>query len=246
MRTALRTLTAVSLFAMLLIVSSPLAAQEISTIAVLSIDATVISRDEARVFEDYLSSHLVQTGKYRVIDRKQREVMLEEAKFATSGMGDEREQLEIGKLLSAEYIIVGSLGKLGSSIILNLKLIQVETGSTNATASETYRNMDAVIKDSNNLVLSLLGEGGGREKRTVSADGRGSSIEIITLFISRTDDPPDDYEPYPSEWIDYAKPIIGAGLGYTYNFSPRFAVGAFAVARFGNRPYYTDEALSKI
>ena len=174
MRTALRTLTSVSLFAILLIISPPLAAQEISTIAVLSIDATVISRDEARVFEDYLSSHLVQTGKYRVIDRKQREVMLEEAKFATSGMGDEREQLEIGKLLSAEYIIVGSLGKLGSSIILNLKLIQVETGSTNATASETYRNMDADIKNSKKLVLSLLGEGRGGIKGPLRPTARGA------------------------------------------------------------------------
>ncbi len=109
------------------------------------------------MFVDFLSGHIVKTGKYKVIDRMQRENILTELEFSLSGCADESCQLQIGRMLTAKQIIVGSLGRIGNTYILNIKLIEVETGLTIVTASEMYKTIDELVIDSENLVSILIG-----------------------------------------------------------------------------------------
>ncbi|HAK46376.1 MAG TPA: hypothetical protein DCO79_10730 [Spirochaeta sp.] len=69
------------------------------------------------LFVDFVSSHIVSTGNYRVIDRSQRQTILNEIQFSYEGCSDETCQLEIGRLLSAKLIVIGSLGKLGEQYL---------------------------------------------------------------------------------------------------------------------------------
>ncbi len=87
----------------------------------------------------------------------QRDNILEELQFSGSGCTDESCQLEIGKMLQANKMIVGSMGAVGNLQILNVKLVDVETGETLKSASKEYANMDEMLLGSTQLVNELLG-----------------------------------------------------------------------------------------
>jgi TolB-like protein len=127
-------------------------------IAVLDFETSSLSKSEMLVFIDYIATQIAQVDTYSLIDRRQRSNILDELSFSYSGCTDQECQLEIGRLLSANFIVVGSLGAIGSIYILNMHLIDVETSETISTVSKQYENLDSLLKNSNNLVATLLNE----------------------------------------------------------------------------------------
>lgn len=144
----------------------PAEAEEKPTISVLDFKASDVSKAEVDVFVDYISSHIVEIGDYRVIDRNQRETILEEIEFSYSDSIDDSSQLEIGKLLAANMVIFGSLGKVGGQFILNIKVLEVRTGETLKSVSQVYKSMDDLVNDSKRLTYLLL------DKELVPAQSR--------------------------------------------------------------------------
>jgi TolB-like protein len=148
-------------FALLVVVfvvfSVSVFAADKDVISVLDFNVNNITKSEMQIFTDFIASHIVNTQKYRVIDRMQRDSILKEIEFSLKDCSDESCQLKIGKMLAANLIIVGSLGKVSDLFIINIKLIQVQSGETVRSKSNTYDNMNALIKDSENLTLDLLG-----------------------------------------------------------------------------------------
>ena len=125
-------------------------------ISVLDFKASDISQAEVELFVDFMTSHIVETGRYRVLDRSQRQAILQEIEFSASDCTDESCQLEIGRLLAANQIIVGSLGRIGGQYILNIKLLDVQTGEAIDSASKVYTSIDDLVNDSKRLTYRLL------------------------------------------------------------------------------------------
>ncbi len=126
-------------------------------LTVLDFRVSQVSEQEALILTDFLSGHLVATAKYRVIDRTQRETILSELQFSYGGCTDESCQLEVGRLLAAQYIVIGSLGRIGSRMILNMSLVEVETGETKNSVSGKYADLDELVDDSETIVARLTG-----------------------------------------------------------------------------------------
>jgi TolB-like protein len=144
-----------------LLPSESIAARPVIT--VLDFKGSGVSQAEIEVFVDYLTAKIVVTNAYRVIDRAQREVLLQEQQFSVSDCSDEKCLLQVGKLLAANQIVVGSIGKVGTRFLLNLKLVEVETGETVRTASQKYDSLDALIDDSDRLAKEFVAGGTGAE-----------------------------------------------------------------------------------
>ena len=62
-----------------------------------------------------------------VLDRQNTEEIVEELKFQTSGLVDDRKAVSIGHMMGAELIITGSATNSVSSLTIELKLIDIET-----------------------------------------------------------------------------------------------------------------------
>ena len=105
----------------------------------------------------FLSSALFDTGRYRVIDASQRNAILNELSFSATGCVDESCQLEIGKLLSAEMIVVGDIGFLGGRYILTAKLLETETSDTVKTAKGIYTDLGNLIDGMYQFANDLAG-----------------------------------------------------------------------------------------
>ncbi len=92
----------------------------------------------------------------RGADRGHRDGLLKEIEYSNSDCTDEQCQLEIGRMLSADRIIVGSIGKAGSRYLLNAKLIEVETAEAVRTSYQIYHSMDELVNGCEGLIGSLL------------------------------------------------------------------------------------------
>lgn len=126
-------------------------------ITVMDFNLSGISEPEGLLLVDFISNSIRGSGYYRIIDRAQRDSILEEQEFSLSGCTDEKCQLEVGKLLAANFMFVGSVGRIGDRYILNMKLIDVATGEAVGTASDKYNDLNDLVDDSSRLVMGLLG-----------------------------------------------------------------------------------------
>jgi len=81
-------------------------------------------------FQDRLSSAIIETGAFRVVDRKSLAVLLEEQELALSGLVDDTgEMIQAGKLIGVQGFFFGTLELGSGSAILTLKLVEVESGA---------------------------------------------------------------------------------------------------------------------
>jgi hypothetical protein len=91
----------------------------------------------------------------RIVDRDSVERIIEEHQFQASAITDEDTAVEIGKLLGADSIAIGSLYRVGSTDYLNVKLIEVETGEILASSIATASDEDDYLQMCSDAVEPL-------------------------------------------------------------------------------------------
>ena len=131
-------------------------AQELPTIAVFDFQySEVITESEMTSIISLLSSELFKTGKYTILDIQQRNNLMEEMQFSSSGMTDEQSLLEIGKLLSAHSIVTGKIGTVGDKLVLNTKMLETETAKIQSTSDGIYDDIGKLLNDIPNIARIL-------------------------------------------------------------------------------------------
>ena len=84
-------------------------------------------RDGWNISEKILTQ-LVRTGKVQTLERTMLKALMEEHQLGRTGALDSLTLRKLGKMLSAEGIIVGSFVGLGREVEINARLINTETG----------------------------------------------------------------------------------------------------------------------
>jgi hypothetical protein len=149
---------------------APLQAQNKPIITVLDFSTDGVSNSEMRTIVSLLSSALFQTQRFTVIDVSERDRLLKELEFSVAECSDESCQLEIGRLLAAEQIVVGNLGKVGSRYILSAKMLETETARTLSTADGVYDDLDALVDD----LFALAGKLSGAPTEGTATTGKAA------------------------------------------------------------------------
>jgi len=131
---------------------------ELPLLSVMDFVIENVSESEGKLIVDLLSSALIGIKKYRILDRSQRDNLIKELEFSYSDCTDETCQLELGRLLAADKIVVGSLGKVGNRYILNAKLLNVVTGEAVSSAYEIFKSIEALVDGSEAVAGELIRE----------------------------------------------------------------------------------------
>ena len=105
------------------------------TIAILDFEGIGVSAQEARVLTNRLGTHVVQLGRYQVIERGQMEQILQEQDFQLTGCTSNECAVEIGQLIGAQQMLAGSFGQLGTVYTIDMRIIDVVTGRITRTTS---------------------------------------------------------------------------------------------------------------
>lgn len=100
---------------------SALAAEEAKKVAVLNFDFSGVQRwwdapnwDIGAGISDLIVKHLVRDGRYRVMDRRALDAVLAEQNLSVSDRANPSTAAQIGRLLSVDAIIVGSITQFGT------------------------------------------------------------------------------------------------------------------------------------
>lgn len=136
----------------LLFLPAILSAQLSESLAVLDLEGRGISALEAASLTDRLSSELVKTGGITVVERGQMNQILEEQDFQMTGCTSDECAVEVGQLLGVSQMIAGSIGKLGNTFLLDVRIINVQTGAIIETMTRDYRGeIDGLIREIESL-----------------------------------------------------------------------------------------------
>lgn len=91
---------------------------------------------DGEVVSDRFTTELVKRRGFRVVERKQIEKVLAEVKFQNTGVLDQESAKRIGRMLGADFLVVGGLAELpGKGIEVNMRLVAVESGEAVAAAA---------------------------------------------------------------------------------------------------------------
>lgn len=113
---------------------------QIKTVAVLPFASPPGEFTVGENVADMLTTELMATGKFDVVERSRIKKMLEEQHFGLTGAVDAETAQKVGKLIGAQGIMIGSVGEYGrkistdlrggmlSTLSLSARLISVETG----------------------------------------------------------------------------------------------------------------------
>jgi hypothetical protein len=105
-----------------------------STIAVLSIYSSDSNASEYIIGE--LEYHLVNSGKFRIVDRRRLDQIRNEQNFQLSGDVDDNSAVSIGNMLGANIVITGEITGSGSNQRLVIKALDVRTAQIISMARE--------------------------------------------------------------------------------------------------------------
>ncbi|UCH63244.1 MAG: PEGA domain-containing protein [Fidelibacterota bacterium] len=132
----------------LLVLLYLLAAQEKPTLAVLEFDGFGISDPEIQTLTNRLRTNLTQIDVYRIIERGLMLEILQEQDFQMTGCTSDECAVEVGQLLGAQLMLAGSIGRVGNTWTVEMRIIDVETGAVTKSASyDTRGEIDLVLTE---------------------------------------------------------------------------------------------------
>jgi len=151
----------------------------LKSIAVLEFEAKGVSSIEASTLTDRFRSELVRTEKFFQIERSKIEQIFEEQKLQLSGTISEDKLVEIGELLGAELLVIGSIGKLGSTYTIDLRLVEVESGKIIASYFKDHRGEVDGLLDQFRIIA---GEIAGKEVSQATGPASVSSPVVSRII----------------------------------------------------------------
>ncbi len=100
-----------------------------TTAAIVDLEAKGVSDIETSALSDRLRVEMFSTGAFDMMERSQMQEILKEQAFQQTGAcNTDACAVEVGQLIGVEKMISGSLGKVGKTYSVVLRLIDVKTG----------------------------------------------------------------------------------------------------------------------
>ena len=151
----------VLLYLLLLNITSAEIKQSLNNLAVI-IESEDIKDEEIILIENRLTSYIIHTEEYRVLARRELNVLLKEQKLQASGLFNESNIIEPGSFIGANKILYGAISDLGNAWNFDFKIINVSSGiiesSNNKIVLKDLISMLNAIDDIGSTLFHHIGE----------------------------------------------------------------------------------------
>lgn len=138
-------------------------------------NGTAIDEGTKIAIREIISSSIVNTGKYDIVERSLLEKVMQEQSFSNSGAVDDNDATEIGKLAGANKIVLSVVTLTGGRNMLSVKMIDVKTASVERQKVKVVSSGD-LLDIVESIALDLI-----------DATGYGSSNDEATMVASSSD-----------------------------------------------------------
>lgn len=124
-------------------------------LAVLDFTESNVITDFSLAVSEELRIHMaVNNAALTIVDRAATERVMEEQRLSTSPLFDENKAASLGKLVSADAIVTGTMIRQGASLRVTAKLISVETGAVIGGYSTNFKN--SIFNESQSQAVNEL------------------------------------------------------------------------------------------
>lgn len=96
-------------------------------LAIMELKPEQVSSTDAALITDSLYTEVTKTNAFIVIERNKLQQAMDELKHQQAGLTDQETAVEVGKILNAQKVLVGSVGKLEEIFLVNIRLVDVRT-----------------------------------------------------------------------------------------------------------------------
>ncbi|MBN2402811.1 MAG: hypothetical protein JXN64_10475 [Spirochaetes bacterium] len=188
-------------------------------IAVLDFKTVGFPAEKGRIVSELMRTDLINTNRFTVIERSQMDMIFKEQGFQQAGCTDQECAVKIGKLLAARKMLIGNVMKVGDSIVVTCRVVDVERGVADASAKVAAESEESLVSEVSALVAALTGGTPSEESITI--------IPKITLKLSKrsykvNEDIIVSFKKFPGTRYDYisiAKENESARNHYTYQYT---------------------------
>ena len=162
------------------------------TVAVLDFkDNSPFASDDLKPMQQGLANVMIttfsQVNGLKVVERSQLTAITEEMALGQSGMLDESSAQQVGKLLGAQYLVLGSFMKgMKKDIRIDCRIVRTETGVT-VKAEEVTGKIKDIIK-----LMSKIGEKvvknldvkiNKQDKKAIKSLDSNCSYDVVLVFF---------------------------------------------------------------
>ena len=155
------------------------------TVAVLDFKANGVADYEAETLTERLRSEIAKTEAYRLVDRKLLDKIMQEQALQQSGCTTDECAAEVGELLGVQFMINGSIGKLGNTFTIDIKLVSVTTGAAERSQNISFKGpIEGMIIEMEILAWEIVGLEAPAEllaKRAGSSEDSENKITVAVL-----------------------------------------------------------------
>ena len=127
--------------------SATLFAQGKPTVAILDFEGEGVDAGDVKTLTERMRTEIGNTNAVRLIERKAVEKIMEEQGFQQSGCTSDECAAEVGQLLGVQFMVSGSIGKMGKKYTIDCKMFSVETGETVRAKNATFEVFWTATRD---------------------------------------------------------------------------------------------------
>jgi len=131
-----------------------------TSVAVMNLESLEgISSGTAYILSNYLRTQMVNTNKFTIVTRENMDQIFKEQEFQMSGCTSQECIIQAGQLLGVRKMFAGSIGKIGLTYIIELKLIDDESGKIESAETEECAKCeeDALLVSLRNITSKITG-----------------------------------------------------------------------------------------
>jgi TolB-like protein len=127
-----------SLYSIIFFISILIGQNTKPTVAILDFEGQGVDASEVQTLSERMRTEIGNTNAVRLIERKAVEKIMMEQGLQQSGCTSDECAAEVGQLLGVQFMISGSIGKMGKSYTIDCKMFSVETGETVRSKNATH------------------------------------------------------------------------------------------------------------
>lgn len=128
------------------------------TMAILEFSSKGVGKDISSTCLEIMATGFANVPHITLVERSRIKDIIDELELSLTGL-TESDGIRVGKMLNAGYVLLCSVGALGSSYVFNARLVNVETGVVEAgrgVICEECRDQD--IFDAVNMLVQVLAQ----------------------------------------------------------------------------------------
>lgn len=170
----------VFLCVLIVVLTLSLHSEERKRIAVLDFGAKGVKNELAGAIVENFITSLVDSGEYDVIERSQLQKLMNELSLQNSDDFNDDLREQLGNLYGAEMVMLGSITKIGKTITINVRGVEVATGIARFAKKVSTESEENIPELLDKLVLVILGKAHDRILTVKTTDKTNKTTSTTT------------------------------------------------------------------